>query len=135
MASIICEQCGTRRDQCPANTKLCVRCRGLRDLAHYQAERRTCDIEGCDEQFVPISRHDILCAKCDRSPYVGLCKVCGTEDAELWGPLTAACYRCLKSPKTRVLIIDSLRIKQAERCAQPNGVLPPPPPAEKDLVL
>lgn len=114
---IRCRDCGDERTTLYRNTRYCMSCRLLRDLAWLDvAELRTCRSNSCNAAFMPVGRKDLYCGKCagQMAQSHGRCLFCKTEPAPLHRSM-GVCTSCVRDPGERVRIMSGLRTGQQAR--------------------
>lgn len=126
--TIACEDCGVHRRTSYKNTKVCMSCRLLRDLAFIENDERTCRSNGCKNTFAPVKRKDLFCGDCASimAAEHGYCKFCKKDDVGLYHGL-AICEKCVRDVGMRPKVIQGLRVGQRDRKTKDYGTLPVQP--------
>ncbi len=121
MAHVIdCRDCGDERTTLYRNTRYCMSCRLLRDLAWLEAVERKCRSNSCDAAFLPVSKKDLFCGPCAGLMVAehGPCLFCRSDPAPLHRGMSI-CTTCVRDAGERARVLGGLRNGQAARTARP----------------
>lgn len=131
--TITCGDCGAPYETIRRNTKLCAKCRLLKNLMFLADKKRNCWL--CKKEFAPIDSKDVACGDCTYEAQRGgktECVFCHEPRLRV-RPDVDVCNSCARDPQFRGRFITGLRKSLKTRLNTEYSASEPEPVSEAEV--